>query len=93
MDNTNYDTIVRMFYIVQLTEPLIEAKGNEEIKKATKELKAAIITYLYSCKMSEEAEPVSERLAWTLEVFKYLHILEVKTIAFNKVLEDWKRNE
>ena len=93
MDNTNHDTIIRMFYMLQLIEPLIDAKGNETVKKSNQELKAAIITYLYSCKMSEEAEPVSERLAWSLEVFKYLHILEIKTNAFNEALNDWKRNE
>ena len=90
MDNTKHDTIVRMFYMVQLTEPLIEARANEVAKKATKELKAAIITYLYSCKMLEESETASEQLAWVMEMVKYLHILEDKTKAFNEAVNNWK---
>lgn len=93
MDNENHDSIVKMFYLVQLTEPLIEAKGNETVKKIIKELKAAIIAYLYSCKMVEEARSASEQLSWSVEVLKYLRIIGDKTNALNEVIEDWNRNK
>lgn len=90
MDNTNHDSIVKMFYMVQLTEPILEARGNEKAKKAIKELKAAIITYLYSCKMVEESEQASEQMAWAVKLLKCMHILEDKINAFNEASKDWK---
>ena len=85
--SNNHESIVKMFYLNKLAEPVINAMGSEEAKKARNELESAIITYLYSSKMSEETTDPADQISWTLESLKYLEIMRMATDNFNEVMQ------
>jgi hypothetical protein len=87
----DHSAIVQLFELSKASEPMVNAMGSEQAKKARDEMQSAIIVYLYACKMSEESKYPTEIFKWSMRAIDYLNIVKLKTEEFNDAVEKMKK--
>ena len=87
----DHNAIVQLFELCRASEPMVNAMGSEQAKKARNEMQSSIIVYLYSCKMAEESKNPVEILKWSMRAIDYLNIVKLKTEEFNDAVKKMKK--